>query len=247
MKNFYLGVKFSLSYFSIFPIAFSPKDDLSNPKVLGAMLFFLPFIGLILGGVTVAIFLLLSHFGWYGAIISAISYMMLYGFIHTEAIMDVTDAIYAKHSGKDAYKIIKESTVGAMGVLYSIGFMIMKISGIVYLFNHNLFSEFIAILLLSRLSLLVLIDMLDFKSTFVTSLKESLGWNYLIPSFLLALLIGSILTPFFIIIMVFGFVVALAIAIYLGKKIGFINGDVLGATLEGVEILLFLVVALFMI
>ncbi|HHB94523.1 MAG TPA: adenosylcobinamide-GDP ribazoletransferase [Campylobacterales bacterium] len=241
MREFYLGIKFSLSYFSAIPISFKSSDNLSTPKVLGVMLFFLPFVGLILGAITVTLAIFLSHLGWYGSIISAIVYMMLYGFIHTEAIIDVADAIYAKRCGKDAYKIIKESTVGAMGVLYAMGYSLMKISGILYLLNHHLYLEFISVLIISRLSLVVLIDSLDFKSSFVTQLKESLGWQYLIGTFILSLLIGSILTPFFIILMVFGFAFALGIAIYLGKRLGFINGDVLGATLEGVEILLFLV------
>jgi len=243
MRDFYLGVKFSLSYFSAIPISFKSSDNLSTPKVLGAMLFFLPFVGLILGSITVTLFLFLSHLGWYGAVVSAVLYMMLYGFIHTEAIMDVADAIYAKRCGKDAYKIIKESTVGAMGVLYAVGYTLMKIASIVYLLNHHLYLEFIAVVIISRLSLVVLIDSLDFKSSFVTQLKEALSWQYLIGAFVLSLLIGSILTPFFIIVMVFGFALALSIAIYLGKRVGFINGDVLGATLEGVEILLFLVIS----
>ncbi len=33
--------------------------------------------------------------------------------------IDVVDAIYAKLGGKDSYKVIKEPTVGAMGVLYA--------------------------------------------------------------------------------------------------------------------------------
>ena len=243
MREFYLGVKFSLSYFSAIPISFKSSDELSTPKILGSMLFFLPFVGLILGAITVMLFILLSHLGWYGAIVSSVVYMMLYGFIHTEAIIDVADAIYAKRCGKDAFKIIKESTVGAIGVLYALGYTLMKIAGIVYLLNHHLYLEFISILIISRLSLVVLIDSLDFKSLFVTQLKNALSWQYLIGTFILSLLIGTLSTPFFIILMVFGFALALGIAIYLGKRLGFINGDVLGASLEGVELLLFLIIA----
>ncbi len=228
MRNLYLGLKFSLSYFSNFPISFRKDDDLSNPKVLGAMLFFLPLVGVLLGGFTILIYTILSPLGWYGAIISAVIYMMLYGFLHTEAIIDIVDAIYAKHSGKDAYKVIKESSVGAMGVLYAVGIMLIKVSGIIYIFLHGLLSEFVAIVLLSRLSLVILIDTLDFKSSFVTKLKESLTGGYLIASFILFTIIGSILTPFFIIFMVFGFAISIVIAILIGRELGFINGDVLG-------------------
>jgi adenosylcobinamide-GDP ribazoletransferase len=245
MPEFYLGVKFSLSYFSNLPIPFKPTDDLSTKRVLGSMLFFLPFVGLILGLFTTLLFLILSKLGWYGAVISAVFYMILYGFIHTEAVIDTVDAIYAKHSNKDAYIVIKEPTVGAMGVLYATGFLIIKVAGIVYLLNHNLFREFISILLISRLSLILLIDTLDFKSSFVTQIKESFGWQYLISSFILSIIIGTILTPSFIVIMLFGVVSSMGISVYIGRKLGFINGDVLGFTLESVEILLFLIIALY--
>ncbi len=91
----------------------------------------------------------------------------------------------------------------------------------------------------------MLIDTLEFRSSFVSQLKESLNWKVLISSFLLTLLVGSLLNPLFIIIMVFGFVLALSIAIILGKQLGFLNGDVLGATLEIVELILFMIIALF--
>lgn len=211
------------------------------------MLLFLPLIGLILGLGTVVLFLLLAPLAWYGALIAAVVYMMLYGFIHTEAIMDVADAIYASHSGKDPYAIIKEPTVGAMGVLYTVGFVLLKIAGIIYLFRHALLMEFIAVLIVSRLSLLILLKVHNFKSSFVTQLKTSLSRNYLLISFILFTIVGSILTPYFIILLVQGIFFALLISLFIKSKIGFVNGDVLGATLESVEILLFFCVAFFMV
>ncbi len=247
MKNFYLGFKFSFSYFSTVPINFKNSDDLSKKEVLASMLLFLPFVGFILGLGTVVLFSFLAHLEWYGAVISAVVYMMLYGFIHSEAVMDVTDAIYAAHSRKDAYEIIKEPTVGAMGVLYAVGFVLLKISGIVYLFTHNFLMEFVAISMVSRLSLLFLFRVHEFRSSFATQLKASLSNKYLISSFVIFSILGSLLTPYFIILLIQGLFFALLISIFIKNKIGFVNGDVLGATLEGVEILLFLVVALFMV
>jgi adenosylcobinamide-GDP ribazoletransferase len=237
-------MKLSISYFSNIPISFKKSDNLSNRRVLGSMLFFLPFIGLILGSITLFSLFLLSKLEDYSGVISAIIYMMMYGFIHTEAVMDIIDALYAKHSGKDTYSVIKEPSVGAMGVLYGIGFLLIKVVLISSLLNHGFLKEFIVVLIISRLSLLVLIESLDFKSQFVNMLKKSLNWRYFLSSSLLSLLIGSILIPYFVIIMFLGFILSFGISIYIGRGLGFINGDVLGATLEGVEILLFLTLVL---
>ncbi|NEW60651.1 adenosylcobinamide-GDP ribazoletransferase, partial [Sulfurovum sp. bin170] len=242
MRNLYLGFKFSFSYFTILPIKFRSKDDLSKKEVLNHMLLTLPFVGFILGLLTVVLFTFLAKLGWYGAIISAVAYMMMYGFIHTEAVVDVYDAMYASHSGKDAFEIIKEPTVGALGVLYAVGFVLMKVAGIVVLLTHNLLAEFVAVLIISRLSLLTQIILHDFKSSFVTGLKESLDYWYLMPLFLIFTTIGSYLTLYFILYLLVGIVMGFVISIFFASKLKFVNGDVLGATLEGVEILLFLLV-----
>ncbi len=244
LKNIYLGLKFSLSYFSILPISFKETDDLSHKEILALMLFFLPFVGFILATLTVILFSFLSSLAWFGALISATFYMMLYGFLHTEAIMDVADAIYAKHSGKDAYKIIKEPTVGAMGVLYGSSFMLLKIVGISYLLVHGLFMEFIAITIISRLSLLLLFNIYEFRSSFLTTLKKSLTKPYIFGSFALFSMVGYLLVSNFMILLFIGLLLALLISFVIKSKIGFVNGDVLGATLEGVEILLLIGVSL---
>ncbi|RUM73426.1 MAG: hypothetical protein DSZ11_05850, partial [Sulfurovum sp.] len=98
-KNLYLGIKFSFSYFSILPLKFKSTDNLSSPAILNVMLLSLPLVGLVLGYLTVSLVLLLSKLGWYGAIFSAIFYMISYGFLHTEAVIDVFDAMYASHGG----------------------------------------------------------------------------------------------------------------------------------------------------
>jgi len=244
LNNIYLGLKFSFSYFSIVPINFKQSDDLSQKDILGAMLLFFPFVGFVLGTGTVVLFSFLDHLGWYGALFSALFYMISYGFLHTEAIIDVADALYASHSQKNAYAIIKEPTVGAMGVLYAMALVILKLAGIVYLFEHNFFMEFIAILIISRLSLLMLFRIHTFRSSFATQLKNALIMPYIITVFLLFSLLGTLFLNQFILLLIVGMIFALLISFTLKKRLGFVNGDVLGATLEGVEILLFLGVTL---
>ncbi|HHD75988.1 MAG TPA: adenosylcobinamide-GDP ribazoletransferase [Campylobacterales bacterium] len=240
MYKFYLGFKFAFSYFSVFPISFKSSDDLSEKEVLGAMLFFLPLVGFVLGIASLTLFYLLEERAWLAAIVAAMVYMMLYGFIHMEAVMDVADALYATHSGKDAYAIIKEPTVGAMGVLYALAFVLLKVAGVVYLLLDGYFMEFLAVLLVSRLSLLMLLKLHTFKSSFVTQLKASLNEYLLFSAFVLFSLLGWALSSYFLILLMVGLLLAYFISYFIKAKIGFVNGDVLGTTLESVEILLFL-------
>jgi len=242
--NLYLGLKLSFSYFSILPMPFKASDELSHKEVLASMLLFFPLVGVVLGFSTLALCSLLEPLSWFAGIVSAIVYMTLYGFLHTEAVCDVADAIYASHSGKDAYNIIKEPTVGAMGVLFSTAIILLKVAGVVFLFMHGFFMEFIATLIVSRLSLLLLFEVHTFHSSFANQLKNALTKPYLIGSFLIFSLVGSMLTAHFMTLLLMGLLLALIISYVIKSKIGFVNGDVLGATLEGVEVLLFIIIAL---
>jgi len=244
-KNLYLGFKFAFSYFSILPVNFSTNDDLSSKSVLASMLLFFPLVGLVLGFLSVGLFLMLDSLSWYGAVVSAVVYMVLYGFLHTEAVLDVADAIYASHSGKDSYEIIKDSTIGAMGMLWAFCFVLLKLSGIVFLFMHSAFLEFVSVLVISRLTLLALFYTQNFKSSFATQLKESFTSKYLVASFVLFTMVGLFLIKLhFLILLLIGVALAFSIVKFLNSKLGFINGDVLGTVLESVEIVLLLLVAL---
>jgi len=244
LKNIYLGLKFSFSYFSIFPINFKKSDDLSSETILASMLLFFPLVGLTLGIGSVVLFSYLEYLEWYGALFSALLYMILYGFIHTEAIADVADALYASHSGKDAYKIIKEPTIGAMGLLYAIALVILKVAGILFLFTHGFLLEFLSIVVVSRLSLLLLFKLHTFRSSFATQLKNAFTLPYVAVAFAIFTLLGIVFLSQFILLLVAGLLLSLLISYSIKAKLGFVNGDVLGATLEGVEILLLLGVAL---
>lgn len=245
MKQSILGIKFALSYFTILPIRFGVNDDLSRPKVLLSMLLTLPFVGLLLSSLAIGVFVALESLGWLAAIIAGVMYMALYGFIHTEAIIDVADAIYAKHSGKDSYVIIKEPSVGAMGVLYGVSFLILKISALSYLLMHHLFLPFMAIAAISRISLLVLIRAYEFRSSFVSQLKESLPFLPLaIVVSLYTALGGWFLSWHFMALFGIGIASAMTLSSLAKRSLGFINGDVLGISLEGVELILILAVLL---
>lgn len=239
MNTYYLGLKLMFSYFTILPVAFSKKDDLTHPKVLASMLVFLPFAGIVLGGISLVIFTLLEPLQWFGAIVAAVAYMMFYGFLHTEAIMDVSDALYASHAGKDAFTIIKESTVGAMGVLWAGCMVLLKVSGIVYLLLHQAYGLYLSILIVSRLALLVLFYTQTFRSSFITKMQVGFTNIHFLSSFILFSLIALFLDGWhYLLLLIVGVCFSYILANTLKKKLGFINGDVLGTTLESTEILL---------
>ena len=241
MREYWLGMKFMFSYFTTLPVRFKATDDLSTPSVLAAMLFFLPLGGLVLGSLALGLYRLLFPLEWVAGVAAAVGYMMLYGFLHTEAVMDVADALYAKHGGKDPYTVIKEPTVGAMGVLWAVGMMLIKVSAIVLLLGDEAYGLFLAVLLVSRLGLLLLFRTQRFRSSFITTMQQGFTTRYFALSLLLFSSVGMMLSGWhFLWLLAAGLGSSYLVATAIAKKLGFMNGDVLGTTLESTEILLFL-------
>lgn len=241
MNKIILGIKFALSYFTLLPVRFRSEDDLSHPRVLKTMLLSLPFVGILLAMLTIGVFLAVESLGSLGALIAAVAYMVSYGFIHTEAVIDVADALYAAHSGKDPYAVIKDPSVGAMGVLYGMSFTLLKIAALAALLMHHLFLPLIAVAAISRISLLTLIRFHEFRSSFVSQLHDNLRTAPLL--IVLALFAGGglyLLSWKGIALMGAGIGAALFLSVFAKKSLGFINGDVLGMSLEGVELILIL-------
>jgi len=228
INNILLGLKFAFSYFSLLPVRFKKSDDLSKKEILSWMLFFLPLVGAVIAGISFLPYYLFNNI--FFLVVSGVLFEVLTGFIHLEAVIDVVDALFAKMSGKDAYKVIKEPTVGAIGVLWGVTFFILKVAGYSYLLYLHRYFEIIMIAVFSRVTLLFLIYLFEFKSSFLTKLKESLS-KY-------ALAFWGVLTLKFLPFLAVGY----ASSWWLGKRLGFKNGDVLGVSLEVVEITVFLVV-----
>lgn len=246
MKDMYLGFKFSFSYFSILPISFKNSDDLSKKNILNFMILFFPLVGFVLSIITIFIYELLTPM-WYSALLCSVLYMFLYGFLHTEAIADVTDALYASHGTKDSYEVIKEPTIGAMGLLYTVSFLILKISSLTLMLLNSMYIEFIVVVILSRLSVVLSIYFNEFKSTFVNSLKDSINKNIMLLFSLIYISIGIILLhKDMIIYLAISLLVSYLFITSMHKKLNFLNGDVLGANLELNELILFIGLILYM-
>ena len=235
MSNLLFNLKYAFSFFSILPVKFKDSDDFKNSK----MILFLPLVGVVLGVISILPYVMIKNPLF--AVSSALLYLFLYGFLHLEAVVDVVDALYAKMSGKDAYKVLKEPTVGAIGVLWGVSFLVLKVAGFSYLLLQGKYFEIVAILTISRASLVYLIVSESFKSSFIDSLKEAVSKKEL---FVMMVLVVAVFIKF-IWLFVLLFLVGVVLLKEVEKRLGFKNGDVLGFVLESSEIVGFLILGAF--
>lgn len=240
MKRWLNSFLFALSYFSIIPVFV--KDMKIDNKTFRDTLFLLPLVGAILASLVICVNVVLnSYFNpLYAAFVASIIYLFLYGFIHTEAIIDVVDGWFASYSGKDAYAIMKESTIGAIGALYAFCFVLLKVGIITYILYEEQYLIFLFVCVFSRLNLIYLLGYFKFSKDSFLSLAFSEEGMFRLKIFAL---IYFIIALFFLknsfvlfFISLVSFYIILKI---LNKKFGFVNGDCLGFTLEHTELVLF--------
>jgi len=246
MREILYGLKLSFSYFSILPVKF--KDIIQTKKSDKAFLFFIPFVGGVLSLLAIMLFTLLSCFfpPFYAAVFSGVFYMTLYGFLHLEAVIDTVDALFASHSGKDVYKIMKEPTVGAVGVVFVVLFLILKMTAVSYLLTKDIFYGFLTAAVFARLSIIFTLKYFDIhpKSALANTLKNSLSKKIFFFMILFYLLFAFILTGIkALFVIALSFLLTIVLSSCLKKKTGFINGDILGFIIEMNE---FLVLNLFL-
>jgi adenosylcobinamide-GDP ribazoletransferase len=239
MKQILNAFYFALSYFSIIPVFV--KNMEIKEETYKYTLFFLPLVGAILGLIVIALNLFLNEFfnPLYSSFVVAVIYLFLYGFLHTEAICDVVDAWFASYSGKDVYKIMKESTIGAIGALYAFCFVLLKVGIITYVLYEKQYALFLIVCIFSRLNLIYLLEYFKFSKDSFLSLAFANGSVFTLKILSLiylifAFIIGSnVLLLFILSLLSFYFILKV-----LDKKFGFVNGDCLGFTLEHTELVL---------
>ncbi len=236
------GFLFCFSYFTVIP-TFKKEYQLNN-TTYSAMLFFLPFIGAILAVLTLyfAFFLNSLFAPLYAIFVAGVTYLLLYGFLHLEAVADVSDAWMAKYSNKDVYAIMKEPQVGSIGAIATFSFVLLKLAAIVYLLLDEKFFLFVAALMLSRLTVLSNLKIFEFHegSIFAQTLKKS-ATMFVVGLAIVcygAVLIYLIDVKNSLILLVSALIFSMIVLRILKKQFGFLNGDCIGFSIETTELLL---------
>lgn len=242
MRNLLHGLIYALNFFTSIPTIQTKEYNKEAEKYIAS---FAPMAGLFLGTTCVSLFFLLSLKidPIFSGVITAVFYLMFYGFLHIEAFADMVDGYYASLSGKDPLEIMKDPHSGALGIFWSVGLILLKVIAITYLLG--VLQQpliFIGVLILSRLSFFYIFKFftLHEKSAFPLKMQQSIKTNTGLYFFLFYLFLVFLLGKSIFFSLVFISFISLFFAYQIKKTVGFINGDVLGSVLELTETTLLL-------
>ncbi|PAL13179.1 adenosylcobinamide-GDP ribazoletransferase [Peribacillus simplex] len=249
-----IGFLINLQFFTVFPIK---KQLPMEKKYIHRAIQTFPLVGLllglILGGVLYALVewtplssLSIAFFLWFLT-------MALTGGLHLDGWIDASDAFFSYQDKERRLEIMKDSRTGAFGVISVIVLLAARflfIYEIVERVNEWTYFLIIALPLLSKCVMGYLLIRMPLAKkeglgAFFQSavMKSSLPiyWLYLLGSLAFAWIIDFKLVPLFIMMCL----AAAFFLVYMKRKIvswfGGITGDVLGASVEGVELWLWLI------
>ena len=209
---------------------------------------FFPIVGLLLG-VAVAFFDQMAMRLWNPSVVALLDVVLLIiltGAFHLDGLGDAADGLLGQRSKEDALAIMKDSRMGAMGLVAVICGLALKWGGIAGLDIHRSLL-LIIVPAYARAGMIFGIRFLDYGrpggGTGLDFFKENIKiiafWGLIIPVAL------SLLTGWRAIMLNAGFVlITAAILLYYKKRVECITGDMLGAMSEVTEAGLFLLVSI---
>ena len=234
MRHLFAAIRF----ITILPVGRSDEFDPVRMRPL------FPAVGLLIG-MTVAVADRLSLVFWPEPTVALLDVLVLIavtGALHLDGLGDTADGLYGNRPARQALEIMKDSRIGAMGVIVILGCLAVKWAGIAGLHAHRSLL-LVLVPAYARAAILFGIRFLPYGrpegGTGSAFFENPIGWRdfwVLIPVIGLSFWLGW---TGVVINLVFGGVVIGMLGFY-RYKIGCITGDMLGALTEVSEALLFL-------
>jgi adenosylcobinamide-GDP ribazoletransferase len=232
------GFRSAIEFLTIIP--FGPNRDFDAGRALP----FFPLCGLLIGCILMIADTIGMHL-WNpmaASLLTLAAWAAASGALHLDGLADTADGLYSRRQPDEALAIMKDSRIGAMGMIAVVFCLAIKWVGLIGLEEHRLLVVLI-IPAYARAAVLFGIQRLPYgrpdggtgHSFFQTPLTRKAYWG-VIGLILLSMLLGwkAVFVNLVFFITVFGMIA------YYRRKIGCITGDMLGAMIEITEAALLL-------
>ncbi|MEQ7051265.1 adenosylcobinamide-GDP ribazoletransferase [Paenibacillaceae sp. P-4] len=271
MKQYVHACIAAMQFLTRIPI---PKEVPFTNEVLKRSTLFFPvaggIIGLIVWGAGAGLALLLPT-GPAAAVTLALM-LMLTGGLHMDGLMDTADGIFSSRSRERMLEIMKDSRVGAMGVIACVLMLLLKWSLLTALFDANAWNVWIVIpFIWSRAAMVWAMTNEPYAraESGLGSYFQGLNRNHVAAAYgcawlLTAVAVGAMALPIrisylmtmpagiisgwpwwlLIASLLLGVTAAWAVSRYLSKKLGGLTGDTYGALNECTEMVFMLLLVL---
>lgn len=255
MKSYLYGLILNIQFFTIFPL--SKEVKVTDRTIKHAVETF-PVIGFVQGAIFSGSFFICLEIIQFSPLASSFILWMLLivvsGALHLDGWMDCSDAYFSYQNKEKRLDIMKDSRVGALGVISVIILLTARFIFIYEIALNAQLTTYVLIVIIPYLGKLfmgmILYDVPLAKKEgmgqfFKKAILDEKPWIYLVYlvlfGLILYLIVPTVFLSFIILIILSGL-----LFIIMRRKIvtwfGGITGDVIGASVEGVETFLWMTV-----
>ena len=200
----------------------------------GYAVMFYPFVGFILGGILWLVSLALESNipSQHLAIIIFALWITITGALHLDGFSDTVDGLFV--SKDRAFKVMADPHTGGMGMIFSVTFLLLKASSLIYLDALYLLP---VILMLSRLNATLSIYLFPYIGGGMATLaKEEFKLSQVISAFIYVIIISILFNATWL--LGISILTLFALKLFFMKRYGGFSGDIYGFSIEVTELVL---------
>ncbi len=235
MRDIFKGFALAVSMLTTLPFF---RVHVFSKGINGYAVMFYPLVGFILGAILWSIHELLNPYiphAHLGVIIFGML-IFLTGALHLDGLSDTIDGIYAPR--ERALEVMKEPHVGAMGMIFTATFLLLKASTLAV---FDVFYLLPLVLMLSRFNAVLAIYFYPYVSPNGMSsfAKDELKKFQVLAATFYVILFGMWALGLWSFVLMFASVLVLFVMkLYFVKRYGGFTGDIYGFTIEITELIL---------
>jgi cobalamin 5'-phosphate synthase/cobalamin synthase len=195
---------------------------------------FYPLVGFLLGSVLWATHALLEPYfpATHLSVIIFTLWVVLTGALHLDGLSDTIDGLFV--SREKALEVMKDSHVGGMGMIFTLLFLLLKLSSLIHVEAYYLLP---LVLMFSRLNALLAIYCYSYISSGVGELiKEEFKLTQLLIALAFSLTLGYLFS--FSSLFIVAFFTLIVSAKFFSSRLGGLSGDIYGFIIELTELML---------
>ncbi|MFJ8517252.1 adenosylcobinamide-GDP ribazoletransferase [Lysinibacillus xylanilyticus] len=256
MKNFWHSIQLAFQFFTVLPV--HKEIPLSKSTITG-MFAFLPWVGALMGTVVAAVIYGLTEWTASSEILLSFVIIGLFalftGGLHLDGFIDMGDAYFSYRDREKRLEILDDPRVGAFGVLSVLFLVLGKFVILHELFVQHKFALWMPVFipLLTRVGMSFYFMSLKCSKEkglayfFKTHIKQGLLICFMLLTLIIAYSSLLFVIGFSIIPLVLIAVLAIAFLVFRQftvRNFGGVSGDLLGASIEGMEVVLWVTLLL---
>lgn len=257
MKNIWHSIQLAFQFFTVLPV--HKEIPLTKVTITG-MFAFLPWIGAVMGTAVAAVIYGLTEWTASSEVLLAFVIIGLFaiftGGLHLDGFIDMGDAYFSYRDREKRLEILDDPRVGAFGVLSVLFLVLGK-----FVILHELFvQQKFELWMLVFIPLCTRVGMSFYFMSLHCSKEKGLAYffkTHIKPGLLICFMLLTLVVAYSSLLFVTGFtivpfvlmavlaIVFLVFRQFTVRNFGGVSGDLLGASIEGMEVVLWLTLLLF--